>query len=86
MIEVNEPDEIPDGMSEKEMAEFWRTHSLGPGMLARMTRVDERPTDESRIYVALRFYCGHVAWNHEDPERAEFARLRDDYWKRVIGD
>ena len=32
-IQVNSPAEIPQFANEDEEAEFWATHSLGPGML-----------------------------------------------------
>src|SRR6266545_1091888 len=31
-VEVNSPQEIPSFVSEDDEAEFWATHSLGPGM------------------------------------------------------
>ena len=33
LIPVNSPDEIPQFANEHEEAEFWATHSFGPGML-----------------------------------------------------
>lgn len=43
LIEVNSPDEVPDFADEDEEDEYWETHSLGPGMLARMKPVWEYP-------------------------------------------
>jgi hypothetical protein len=42
-IEVNSPEEVPTFANEDEEDEFWQTHSLGPGMLARMKPVWEYP-------------------------------------------
>jgi len=40
LIPVNSPDEIPTFRDEDEEADFWATHSFGPGMLAY---ADEHP-------------------------------------------
>lgn len=44
MIVVNQPEEIPAFANEDEEHEFWGTHELGPGMLARRRRSREPRT------------------------------------------
>jgi len=48
-IEVNSPEEIPPFANEDEEAEFWATHSLGPGMFKRMKRFGEDPEIDAML-------------------------------------
>lgn len=58
MKEINSPDEIPEFQNEDEEAEFWATHSLGPGMLRHMKPLHESDSPLAQFRtrpVAIRF-------------------------------
>lgn len=58
------PDEIPTFSGEMEEAEFWRTHSLGEGMLARMDTPPDGllPPPRARTQpIAIRFDADTLA-------------------------
>ena len=44
---INSWKEIPEDLSEEELAEFWATHSLGPDLLKELKRDDEHETPPS---------------------------------------
>ena len=88
---MNGPEEIPTFKDEHDEAEFRATHSLGPGMLARMHPGGDPPLDEllpvrrrsitirldADVYRRLRTLAGHKGRRHQTLlKEAEAAALQ----------